>query len=223
MMIKIHTIPMGMALAYLVESEAGLVLVDAGIPGYERSVLRMMRAIDRDDLQLIYITHAHLDHYGSAAALRRMTGVPVAIHHADANFMARGETLLGSARGRGRLMHIIMPVIERLLRPESVEADILLDNGETLSNYTLDATVLHTPGHTPGSSCLLVEKRYAFVGDLLSSTSRPRAQRFYADDWSLIPESIARLKTRNPERVFTGHGRRPINRDELQPIEPAIR
>lgn len=222
-MIKVHTIPMGMALAYLVESEAGLVLVDAGIPGYERSVLRLMGAIDRDDLRLIYITHAHLDHYGSAAALRRQTGAPVAIHHADANSMAHGETLLGTARGRGKLMQIILPVVERFMRPEPVEADISLDDGETLSTFGLDALVLHTPGHTPGSSCLLVEDQYAFVGDLLSSTSRPRAQRFYADDWSLIPESIARLKTRDPERVFTGHGRRPINRDELGRIEPESR
>jgi len=50
---QIHNILMGMARAYLIEGDAGLVLVDTGLPRHERSVLRRMRALGRDDLRLI--------------------------------------------------------------------------------------------------------------------------------------------------------------------------
>lgn len=212
-MLHIHNIPMqlGAARAFLVESDTGLVLVDAGLPGCERSVLRRMQAIGRDDLRLIFITHAHLDHYGSVAALRRITGAPVAIHHADADAMSRGETPIRSARSRGKLLLPLLPLIKQVLRPEPAPPDILLDDGDDLRAYGLDARVLHTPGHTPGSSCLIVEGRLAFVGDLISTTTRSTVQRFFADDWSLIPDSLARLQALKPERVYAGHGRRPLD------------
>ena len=222
MSLQVHNIPMGMSRAYLIESDAGLVLVDAGLPRCERSVLRRMRALGRDDLQLIFITHAHLDHYGSAAALRRLTGAPIVIHRADGDAMARGETPIRSARGRGWLLLALLPLIESVLRPEPTLPDLLLDDGDDLRAYgfDLDAVVLHTPGHTPGSSCLIVEGRFAFVGDLISTTCRSTAQRFFADDWSLIPDSLARLQALKPEWVYAGHGRRPLSGEALQRLSP---
>jgi glyoxylase-like metal-dependent hydrolase (beta-lactamase superfamily II) len=216
MSLHIHTILMGMSTAYLVESDAGLVLVDAGLPRQERRVLRRMRALRRDSLRLIFITHAHLDHYGSAAALRRLIGAPIAIHRADADAMARGQTPLGSVRGGGRVLWALLRLFQPYLRPEPTPPDLLLDDGDDLRAYGLDAAVLHTPGHTPGSSCLIVEGRVGFVGDLLSTSVRPRVQRSFADDWSLIPDSLARLQALSPEWVYAGHGRRPVSRQTLQ-------
>jgi hydroxyacylglutathione hydrolase len=224
MPLQIHSIPMGMARAYLIENGEGLVLVDAGLPRYEQSVLRRMRALGLDDLRLIFITHAHLDHYGSAAALRRLTGAPIAVHRADGDAMARGEVPIRSARGRGRLLLALLPLLEPLLRPEPTPPDILLEDGDDLRAYGLDATVLHTPGHTPGSSCLIVnvnvEGQIAFAGDLLSTTGRPHVQRFFADDWSLILASLARLQALRPEWVYAGHGRRPLSGETLQCLSP---
>ena len=216
MSLRVHDISMRMARAYLIESDAGLVLVDAGLPGYEQSVLRRMRALGRDDLRLIFITHAHLDHYGSAAALRRITGAPIAIHSADGDAMARGATPIRSARGRGQLTQALLPLLDRCLRPEPTTPDLLLGDGDDLRACGLDASLLHTPGHTPGSSCLIVEGRLAFAGDLLSTMGRPHVQDIFADDWSLVPASLARLQALRPEWVYPGHGRRPLSREAFQ-------
>ncbi len=171
--IRVHTVPLGLSQVHLLESETGVVLIDAGLPHQERAILRHLQALRSDNLQLIFITHAHLDHYGSAAALRRLTGAPIAIHRADAEAMARGETRLGLARGRGKLMWGLLPLAELCLRPEPVKPDLLLEDGDDLGDYGLQARVIHTPGHTLGSSCLIVEERIGFVGDLLSTTSLP--------------------------------------------------
>jgi len=134
MLRKAYIIQSGLGCAHLIEYDNGLVLADAGSRGNERKILRCIRSLGRDDLRLIFITHAHLDHYGSAVALRRFTGAPIVIHRADAAAMGRGETLLGSVRGRGKLVLVLLHLFRTFLAPEPTPADILLDDGEDLSS-----------------------------------------------------------------------------------------
>jgi glyoxylase-like metal-dependent hydrolase (beta-lactamase superfamily II) len=220
---KVHAVPLGLSAAYLLETDAGLVLIDAGLPHQERIILRHGRALRSADasppnLRLIFITHAHFDHYGSAAALRRLTGAPVAIHRADAEAMARGETRLGLARGSGKLTQVLLPLVEWCLRPEPVKADLLLEDGDRLDDFGLEARVIHTPGHTLGSSCLIVEERLGFVGDLITNDGRPSLQRLFAEDWSLLRQSYARLRGIELEMAYPGHGRRPVTGKALQQL-----
>jgi glyoxylase-like metal-dependent hydrolase (beta-lactamase superfamily II) len=196
-----------------------MVLVDSGSPGQEGKVVHALRKLGRSDLQLIFITHAHLDHYGSAAAVRRISGAPVAIHRLDAAAMAQAQTDIGSARSLGRLIGMAMPLAELLLRPEALQADLLLEDGDELGVDGIGARVLHVPGHTAGSACLIVQERLAFAGDLILTTGYPRAQKFFAQDWSLIPSSVRRLQALHPEWVYPGHGKSALSGNELQKLE----
>ena len=214
--IQVHTIPLGMSQAYLLANDAGMYLVDAGMPSQEGRIFRAMQQLGRDDLRLIFVTHAHLDHYGSAAALRELLGTPIAIHEADADAMARGDTILGDMRRRGRIVGPFLPIAEFLIGPDPTPADVVLADGDSLATYGLDAYVLHTPGHTDGSACLIAEERMAFVGDLLTAGRHPHPQRFYASDWSQIPRSLARLHERRPEWAYAGHGAAPLAGSQLE-------
>jgi glyoxylase-like metal-dependent hydrolase (beta-lactamase superfamily II) len=218
---RIHSIQTEMSCAYLIEGEEGLVLVDAGGPGTERVILRKIRALGHAQLRLIYLTHAHFDHYGGAAALHRATGAPVAIHRADAQALAGGLTQIGSARGIGKVMAGALPLLMRLLKPTGHSAQVLLEDGDELGAYGLDAIVVHTPGHTPGSSSLLLhpnnpEVRIAFVGDLITAARSVHVQRLFAQDWEQVQESLGRIRALQPQRVYGGHGCRAIMGEELQ-------
>jgi glyoxylase-like metal-dependent hydrolase (beta-lactamase superfamily II) len=214
----VHTISMGMSLAYLIESADGLTLIDAGSPGKEDKVLKLMKEIGRDDLRLIFITHAHLDHYGSAAVIQRQTGAQIAVHQDDAEIMAQGATILGEARGRGRILPPFIGIYERFRGPEPTHPDLILSDGERLDDFGLDGWLLHTPGHTRGSSCLIVNEEMAFVGDLITNNGRPRLQRLYAQDWDALPASFERLKSVDPTVIYPGHGQRPISKGQLQKV-----
>jgi hydroxyacylglutathione hydrolase len=211
-MTHIHPFTLGLgSSSYLIETPTGLILVDAGLPGQEQVVLKRLHALGQDTLRLIFITHAHIDHYGSAAALRRLTGAPIAIHRADGSAMAQGQTPLGSVRGWGHVGRALLPLLEWYMQPEPTQADVLLEDGDDLRQYGLDAAVFHAPGHTPGSSCLIVEGRTAFAGDLLTISGRPRLQRIYASSWSQLRDSLARLQALELEWVYAGHGTRPLS------------
>lgn len=206
MPLQIHPVRLPLSIAYLLANKQGLYLIDAGAPGDGPRILRAMTRLGRHDLRLIWISHAHLDHYGAAAAIRRDNGAPIAVHTADAGTLARGDTPLGNCRGRGKLLSPLMPLIKRLFPLPPTEPDIILQDGDTLTGYGLNAALLHTPGHTPGSSCLLTGQDDAFVGDLLSHTISCHLQHLFAHNWDQLPLSLCRLNQHQPDRLYAGHG-----------------
>lgn len=221
-MVKIHGIRVGVSFCYLVAGERGSILVDAGSRGHEKKIVDRVRREHCDGLSLILVTHAHLDHYGSAAAVKRITGASIGAHPADAAAMERSATELGDVRGWGKVMQRMMPVIERFMRPEAVRPDVLFEDGGRLDAFGIDAEVLHTPGHTPGSITVVVEGRHAFVGDLVSTRGNPHAQLFYATDWEALDRSIRRLQERDFEWVYTGHGVRPMSGRDFKKLKVRV-
>ncbi len=130
-----------------------------------------------------------------------------------------GETRLGSLRGLEWLERPILPLLERAAHVEATPADIILKDGDRLDDYGLAAQVVHTPGHTPGSTTLLLDNGVAFAGDLVSMTGSPHLQRSYATDWRQLAESWERLQELAPALIYAGHGDRPMTKDELQNLE----
>ena len=81
----VHVVPMGMANAFLIESDVGLILIDAGFPAKEPAVFAAIRELGRssDQLNHLIFTHGHPDHIGSAAAIVRETGAKTYMHPLD--------------------------------------------------------------------------------------------------------------------------------------------
>lgn len=214
----IHHISMHFSESYIVEIDRELVLVDAGMPGSELQILQRINQFNHSDLKIILITHAHIDHYGSAAALRNITGAKIAIHSADAAAMAKGKSHLGKARGRGKIVSFLFPLLEKIFQPTPTQADIYFDDRDEFKLNSIGCEVIHTPGHTPGSCTYLIKDQFAFVGDLFSNNGKPHVQKYFAQDWRLIPLSVQTIKSKRPEWTYAGHGKKPIKLSELQKL-----
>jgi glyoxylase-like metal-dependent hydrolase (beta-lactamase superfamily II) len=214
-MIEIHPLTLGFVQAYLIETPDGLFLVDCGMPGQEKKILPAMQRLGRQDLKLIFITHAHADHTGSAAALKRLTGAQVAVHRLDAEALMTAKM---PARSRGWLLRHVMAVLTRVIRLQPVQPDIVLEDGDSLERYGLPGKALHTPGHSPGSCCLVLEDGSGFVGDLVSTTGEPHLQHDIVDDWGQLHASYERLRGLGLEQVYVGHGQRSLSGSELKAL-----
>ena len=215
---SLHILTCGYGLGFLVETRAGLYLIDCGTPGHEKVVFEKMRELGRNDLRLIWITHAHYDHYGSAARLRELTIAKIGAHPLDADDMIHARSRLGSPRSYGGIYFALQPLVAFGRRLEPTPPDFTLEDGETLERFGPEATILHTPGHTPGHTSVVLGGGTAFAGDLLGGFPKPALQSLLATEWDALPASLEHLKAAKPERVFTGHRHKPVSGEELQAI-----
>lgn len=217
----IHAMTLGPANAYLIEAPEGLILIDTSLGVFANRIVEKIAALDKGPLCLIYITHAHIDHYGGANAIRAATGAPVAIHEADVEAMEAGETHLGTVRN-WQWTAPWLPLLERLVRVDPTPADIVLHDGDAITHCGLAGEVVWTPGHTPGSSSLLVqmpESTHLFVGDLIANSSDPRIQRTYAQDWAQLLPSVRKVLALRPDYVHLGHGAEPLTLEKVEQMQ----
>ena len=186
----IRCLPLGalQANCYRLSDEEGATAVID--PGDEAgTILETVRAGELA-VEAILLTHAHFDHILAADELRRETGAPVYVYETDAPALAdprRSLTVLAKG-GAGPL-----------------RADHLLKDGEELRVGRLAVSVLHTPGHTPGSCCFLCGDAL-FSGDTLFAGSIGRTD-FPGGDDQAMAASLRMLAALEPGiRVFPGHG-----------------
>jgi metallo-beta-lactamase class B len=125
--------------ALLVQTPEGAVLIDGGMPQAADMLLAHMRRIgvEPDSLKLILHSHAHADHAGPLAAIRRATG---------ARLVSNAESAALLARGGSNDIHFG----DGLLYPP-VQADRLVMDGEAVELGGLRFVAHYTPAHTPGS------------------------------------------------------------------------
>jgi len=188
---------------YLVDRDE-LVLVDTGLVRRGRKILGCIRdEVGRNprDLALIVLTHHHADHTGNAAELRRATGARIAVHEADAEYVAGRRSMppLGGLRGR-----LLGPLLS-LWQAEPADADLLLRDGDRIGGLKC----IHTPGHTPGSICLYdPTMRALFSGDTLvtrkGAVSGPPPSA--TPDMAGALRSAGRLASLDVDVLLPGHG-----------------
>jgi glyoxylase-like metal-dependent hydrolase (beta-lactamase superfamily II) len=197
------------AAAYLV-ADGDPVLVDCGSPlaaGALHGHLHRL-GLEPGDIAAVVATHGHFDHVGGAAAFAA-AGVPVLMHPADAGAAAAGDPLRTCA---GPLYgHAFPPV-----------AAAPLHDGEVIAAGRARLEIVHTPGHTPGSACVVAAvdgRRVLLAGDTLFGG-------FSADigsDADAWHQSLARLAeiALDLDALSFGHGVRRLLEDPAGRIAEA--
>ena len=147
--------------AFLLTGE-NLVLIDTGYPYQAQRITRFIRKIGRkpEELSLIILTHHHIDHRGSARALKKLTGAKIAAHPDDIPFINGKKH---SYKGyKLKWVQFLLFLTELIFRQEKVNVDIELRDGNSINNLIIH----HTPGHTEGSiSLFFYDKKILFCGD----------------------------------------------------------
>ncbi|HYA18773.1 MAG TPA: MBL fold metallo-hydrolase [Bryobacteraceae bacterium] len=141
----------------------------------------------------IVITHAHIDHIGGAHKLRALTGAPVIMHRADKMLSDHLDVQAGWLG---------------IETPPNPGIDEPAHEGDVIRVGSVEAGVLHTPGHTPGSiSLYLGHENKLIAGDTLFQGSIGRTD-LPGGDMAQIQKSIRGKLYTLPEHtvVIPGHG-----------------
>ena len=177
------------------------VLIDA--PPDPATILERLR---EHDLKLValFVTHGHVDHLGGVSDVvgAQDDTVPVRIHDEDKHL------LLDPIGAGGTLGDLLAYEDLDLDPPELIEG---LDDGEKLSGAGMTFTALHTPGHTKGSVCFLLdvegEAPVLFTGDHLFAGSIGRTDLPGGSFEELMASMKEKILPLDDEvRVLPGHG-----------------
>lgn len=166
-------------------------------PGDEPEAISQMIAQHQTQVTAILCTHGHPDHIGAAAAVAEAVGIEkIYLHPAELEMVSQ----LGPAEPAQNL--------HSLLRKYEEGQEVII--GE------LDATVMHTPGHSPGSVCLAVE-HVLFTGDTLFAGGVGRTD-LPGGDYSALQASLKRIVEEFPPEtaIYPGHGPTSTLREERE-------
>jgi glyoxylase-like metal-dependent hydrolase (beta-lactamase superfamily II) len=153
-------------------------------PGDE--VDRILEILRRHDLKLraIVSTHTHIDHVGGLAQLHAATKAPVLIHEGDLE-------LYGHLDMQAQWLGVPTPAITRI--------QDFLKEGDAVRWGGFAARVLHTPGHTPGSISLVVER-----GNEDTSGSSSRSHAHGTHEHAHPTPKLPRATSVEPKRLIAG-------------------
>jgi len=163
-------------------------------PGDEVDVLCQCLQDENLALKTIFCTHAHFDHVGGLAELKKRTGVRAFLHALDAPLY---QNLAEQAAWLG------------LATPSIAEIDAYYQGGEEIQFGNLRGKILHTPGHSPGSSCLWIDEGAPtlFCGDTLFQGSIGRTD-LWGGSYQELLQSLQTTILPLPDatRIYPGHG-----------------
>lgn len=214
--VKISILPFGLVNCHLIIGDQGCILVDTGLPGSEAKIGRALKrhGLGYRDIRLIVITHAHVDHAGSAAGLRELTGAPILAHAGDLAYYQQRKLMSFCETGwfgrlfmrTGFILQPYAPFTPDLL----LQGDAQID----LQRYGVVGVARQTPGHTAGSVSVQLDSGDALVGDLIASgvllgglvrtdhAIRPP----FEDDPQQVSAELMNLVKAGMQRFHMGHG-----------------
>jgi glyoxylase-like metal-dependent hydrolase (beta-lactamase superfamily II) len=159
--------------------------------------------IKKDKLkpELLINTHGHYDHVLSDDQIRFEFKIPLAIHKHEAQILSGGD--YGSGFGSiGFTVNVRKP-------------EILLEDNQKIELSFATFKVMHTPGHTKGSICLLFEG-FLITGDTLFAGTIGRTD-FDGGSYEEIMKSLFKIKKLNPSLVvYPGHGSNTTLANEIR-------
>ena len=161
-------------------------------PGdYDDALAKTLREMGVERLKYILLTHGHHDHILGLQKLQDAFGGKIVMHESETAFLTDDSL---------SLRH---PVFGSLPRAE--RADLTVRDGDTIPFAGGEIRVLHTPGHTRGSVCYLLDD-YLFAGDTLFQESVGRTDLPTGNTRQLL-QSVRRLAALDGDyTVYPGHG-----------------
>lgn len=183
-------------------------LLTSNAAGFENSAIIIDPADDGDflndellhrglKLQNIILTHGHFDHCLGLLSLKSAWGTPIMMNFADQFLLEKAQA--SAAHWLGTKSDPIPPADFDLAKTKNL--DIL---GEEIE-------IIQTPGHTPGSICLLNKKeKFLFSGDTIFANGNIGRTDFAYSDGKKMSKSLEKLKELNQQgyygQVYPGHG-----------------
>jgi len=166
---KIIQVLSGRSNVFLLTNGQSNIIVDTS-PHFKWNILqKRLETLQIDQIHLLILTHSHFDHAGNAMRIKEKYNAKVIIHHSEALFLSTGDNILPT--GTNFITRFLVRVFAKQFKSfalyQPCKPDFTVDKIYDLAKYGFNAYLMHTPGHTPGSICLIIDNETALVGDTM--------------------------------------------------------
>lgn len=208
---NVHVINMGMVNVYLLKGNK-YILVDTGTKESENKILKSINSIGvkPEDIELIILTHGHIDHIGSLSSLVEKTGAKVLMDKTEyATLTLEIEDEIKPIAPLVKFIFWIQKL--RGIKSEKVELtiDYLIEEDFDLEPYGIKGKVVQTPGHTKGSISVLLDDGKTIIGDNLMAMmpwSKPSPPMLAYNIYK-VRKSIEKLLKLGATKFYLSHGK----------------
>lgn len=208
-MSEVHRIKCGNGNCYIIENGINGILIDTGKREFVDNVLE---ACKRYNVKLIVLTHAHFDHAENAARISEALGIPIAMSEKDIGLIDSNtnQKLFASSPLGKLVLSVSLKDFSKRQMPV-FKPDILLGDGDSLSDFGINAQIVALPGHTDGSIGIDVDGRHLIVGDALMNMFYPTVSMLYRNKDEML-KSAGKISTLGERTIYFGHGKPKPNR-----------
>jgi glyoxylase-like metal-dependent hydrolase (beta-lactamase superfamily II) len=207
---SLYQISLGVVNVFVIKDN-GLTLIDTGYQGSMEAIFSALRKGGENPaaIKQIILTHAHPDHAGSAAAIKKGLGIPLLAHQSEAPVLEKGT-------GEGAPIHVSPGVVNWLIYQlfikrggsaiDPVGVDRYVSDGDMIP-VAGGLQVIHTPGHSSGHIALWLKQEGVLIaGDLCANVAGLDLSTVY-EDRALGIQSIVKIAGLNFDKAVFGHGR----------------
>lgn len=174
-------------IAYDVQTREAIMIDPGAVSAELNDAIEKLKGFD---FRYILLTHGHFDHIGAAAYYEKLTGAKILIHELDEKFILDGNLNLGYNSEEAKV--------------EPFKAYKLLKDNDSIEVFGKNIKVLHTPGHTCGSCCYIIDD-IIFTGDTVMKLSVGRTD-FPTGSISDLMKSVEKLKSLDGNyKLYPGH------------------
>lgn len=203
----VQPVNLGHVNIYLISTEKGYILVDTGMPDKQKEFEKLFQklGIDLKNIQLIILTHGHLDHVGSTAFVKRITGAKVLCHRSYSMNLAKGKIEPAVPQNiLGKILNFMTGLSGSKI--EAIAPDFEVDDEFNLSEFGVSGKVIHTPGHSKSSISIALDSGEILVGDLIRE-EKPGVLGYgmFFEDKDTVLESLKNLAAFDPRVIYLSH------------------
>lgn len=186
---------------YVIKGKNGDVLIDTGFIGMKRALKRWL---DKFNIKLVILTHAHVDHTWNAAYIKNLYKCKLALSKDDIENIDNRNIKSTPSTNKHKNWTKLMNYGMKKFIPQKYKIDMKLNNNQTIKKYGLDLKIVSLPGHTDGSIGVLY-KDYLFAGDALVNRKKQPQIAYQNQHNKKALSSYQKIMELAPKIIFVGH------------------
>lgn len=186
---------------YVIKGKHGDILIDTGFIGMKKNIKRWL---NKFNIKLVILTHAHIDHTWNAAYIKKLYNCKIAISQKDIEYIDNSKIHSEPSAQNHKKWTKLMNWGMKKFSPKYFDIDYVLRDNQIIRKYGIELKITDLSGHTNGSIGIIY-KNYLFAGDALVNRRKKPQIAYQNQNTKAALNTYQKILRISPEIIFIGH------------------